>query len=115
MILLTQRSLRILQACIIAVYCFGIVTLMARNFNEKEFSSYIVSGYVPLLPSIQVILASLNTVVIVTLISFLSFYCSNKFFVYLTWLNFGRAAVNPFGNDEEDIDVKEFVECHIEV
>ena len=38
-----------------------------------------------------------------------------QFFVYLAWLSFGRAAVNPFGDDEDDINIKEILLSHIEV
>ena len=39
----------------------------------------------------------------------------NQFFIFLIWLNFGRVAVNPFGTDEDDIDVKLLLETHIQV
>lgn len=38
-----------------------------------------------------------------------------QFFVYFAWLCFGRAAVDPFGDDEDDINVKQLVQSHIEV
>ena len=38
-----------------------------------------------------------------------------QFFIFLAWLNFGRAAVNPFGVDESDIDIKHLLDTHIEV
>jgi len=42
-------------------------------------------------------------------------YLSFQFFIFLIWLNFGRVAVNPFGADEDDIDVKLLLENHIQV
>jgi hypothetical protein len=42
------------QAVIIAVYCFGMITLMARNFSNTQNSSHVVSGYLPLMPGMQV-------------------------------------------------------------
>ena len=39
---------------IIAVYCFGMITLMARNFSNEQNSSHVVSGYLPLMPGMQV-------------------------------------------------------------
>ena len=42
------------QAVIIAVYCFGMITLMARNFSNPQNSSHVVSGYLPLMPGMQV-------------------------------------------------------------
>lgn len=35
-----------------------------------------------------------------------------QFFIYIAWLSFGRAAVNPFGEDDADINVKELAEKH---
>ena len=32
-----------------------------------------------------------------------------------TSFSFGRAAVNPFGDDEDDIDVKQLLQSHFEV
>jgi hypothetical protein len=104
------------QAVIIAVYCFGMITLMARNFSNPQNSSHVVSGYLPLMPGMQVRIWELK---------FTGFYNNNKkitinyfsfkFFVYLAWLSFGRAAVNPFGDDEDDIDVKQLLQSHFEV
>jgi len=105
------------QAVIIAVYCFGMITLMARNFSNPQNSSHVVSGYLPLMPGMQVIIWELkftgfgNNNNLKKIIKFFSF----KFFVYLAWLSFGRAAVNPFGDDEDDIDVKQLLQSHFEV
>lgn len=38
-----------------------------------------------------------------------------QFFIFLIWLSFGQVAVNPFGADEDDIDVKRLLENHIQV
>lgn len=39
----------------------------------------------------------------------------HQFFIFLVWLNFGRTAVNPFGSDDDDIDVKQLLATHIQV
>ncbi|XP_046445908.1 bestrophin homolog 13-like isoform X2 [Daphnia pulex] len=83
----------LIQAAIIIVYAFGLLTLMARNLDEdneeeNKLANNIVS-YFPILPSMQ-------------------------FFIFLAWLKFGRAAVNPFGTDETDIDIKHLLKTHIQ-
>ena len=42
-------------------------------------------------------------------------YVSNQYFLYFSWLKFGMAASNPFGEDEDDIDVKSLLQLHIDV
>lgn len=81
----------LIQAAIIVVYAYGLVTLMARNFEEAGSSGFLegIVNYFPVIPSMQ-------------------------FFIFLIWLNFGRTAVNPFGTDEEDINVKLLLETHIQ-
>ena len=39
----------------------------------------------------------------------------NQFFIFLSWLTFGRAAVNPFGSDDTDIDIKHLLVTHVQV
>nr|CAH0106158.1 unnamed protein product [Daphnia galeata] len=80
----------LIQAVILAVYGFGCITLMARNFSKEDapLSNALIS-YIPLMPGLQ-------------------------FFIYFAWLCFGRAAVDPFGDDEDDINVKQLVQSHIE-
>ncbi|XP_046636057.1 bestrophin-4-like [Daphnia pulicaria] len=81
----------LVQAVILAVYCFGCVTVMARTFTKEEEAptSHVLIAYVPLMPAMQ-------------------------FFIYFSWLCFGKAAVDPFGDDEDDINVKDLVKSHIE-
>ncbi|EFX72128.1 hypothetical protein DAPPUDRAFT_326538 [Daphnia pulex] len=81
----------LVQAVILAVYCFGCVTVMARTFAKEEEAptSHALIAYVPLMPAMQ-------------------------FFIYFSWLCFGKAAVDPFGDDEDDINVKDLVKSHIE-
>lgn len=45
------------QAVILAVYCFGCVTVMARTFTKEEEAptSHVLIAYVPLMPAMQVI------------------------------------------------------------
>ena len=39
----------------------------------------------------------------------------HQFFLFYSWLKFGRMASNPFGEDNNDIDVKQLLYAHIEV
>nr|CAH0107626.1 unnamed protein product [Daphnia galeata] len=81
----------LIQAAIIFVYVYGLITLMARNFDGVEQNTFMegVVTYVPAMPSLQ-------------------------FFIFLIWLNFGRTAVNPFGSDDDDIDVKQLLKTHVQ-
>lgn len=38
-----------------------------------------------------------------------------QFFLFYSWLKFGRMASYPFGEDKDDIDVKRLLYSHIEV
>ena len=38
-----------------------------------------------------------------------------QFFIYFAWLCFGKAALDPFGEDDDDIDIKNLIQSHIEV
>jgi hypothetical protein len=38
-----------------------------------------------------------------------------QFFIYFAWLCFGKAALDPFGEDEDDINVKHLAQSHVEV
>uniref|UniRef100_A0A0P6FE31 Bestrophin homolog n=1 Tax=Daphnia magna TaxID=35525 RepID=A0A0P6FE31_9CRUS len=80
----------LVQAVVLSVYCFGCITVMARMFSKEDapISSAFIS-YVPVLPAMQ-------------------------FFIYFAWLCFGKAALDPFGDDEDDIDVPQMVKLHIE-
>ncbi|KAI9565533.1 hypothetical protein GHT06_009325 [Daphnia sinensis] len=80
----------VIQAVIVVVYCFGMVTAMARNLPrfENEIVRHVIA-YFPVMPYLQ-------------------------FFVFIAWLSVGRAAVNPFGNDDTDIDVRKLCDTHIQ-
>jgi hypothetical protein len=38
-----------------------------------------------------------------------------QYFLYLSWLRFGAMASNPFGEDDDDIDITKLLQSHIEV
>ncbi len=38
-----------------------------------------------------------------------------QYFLYYLWLKFGRLAANPFGDDDDDIDIIELLQAHIDV
>lgn len=80
---------------------------MARNlpkFEKSKFISEIIIPYVPIMPAIQVKKKS-------RVFNFLK-YLPYQFFIYIAWLSFGRAAVNPFGEDDTDINIKKLAESH---
>ncbi|XP_046447376.1 bestrophin-1-like [Daphnia pulex] len=81
----------LIQVAVIVVYLYGIFTLMARNFDGVE-KSVLLGGIVNYFPA----------------------FSSIQFFIFLVWLNFGRTAVNPFGSDDDDIDVKQLLATHIQ-
>lgn len=93
---------------IIAVYCSGTLILVARNipkFNKNQFIKNLVIPYVPIMPAIQVSLLWKITAYFVFKFAF-------QFFIYIAWLSFGRAAVNPFGEDDTDVNIKELAQKH---
>jgi len=77
----------LIQAVSVAVYSFGLASLMSRKFNEENRTTSIISGYCPLLHSIS-------------------------YFIFFAWLKFGRVAANPFGDDDEDIDINKLFQLH---
>nr|CAH0107627.1 unnamed protein product [Daphnia galeata] len=81
----------LIQAAIIVVYVYGVFTLMARNFDGVD-KSVLLGGIVNYFPA----------------------FSSIQFFIFLIWLNFGLTAVNPFGTDDDDIDVKQLLATHIQ-
>lgn len=38
-----------------------------------------------------------------------------QYFLYFSWFKFGAVASNPFGEDDDDIDVNQLLQSHIEV
>nr|CAH0107630.1 unnamed protein product [Daphnia galeata] len=86
-----KNSGNTIKVVIIVVYTYGFITLLARDVEEAASCEFlgVVVNYLPIIPSMQ-------------------------FFIFLIWLNFGRIAVNPFGTDEDDIDVKLLLENHIQ-
>jgi hypothetical protein len=43
------------------------------------------------------------------------YFDAHQYFLYYLWLKFGRLAAYPFGDDENDIDIKRIFQAHIEV
>ncbi len=90
---------------------------MARNFSKEEAPlSNAMIAYIPLMPGLQVIKKLMTFVSFHPTTTFFRFVNEHlQFFIYFAWLCFGRAAVDPFGDDEDDINVKQLVQSHIEV
>lgn len=86
----------LIQTVVIAVYSLGVMTILGRGLS-KGGSGYgndddvlqVIADFFPLLPLLH-------------------------FFVYLSWLTLGRAAVNPFGDDDSDFDIPKMIVDHIE-
>lgn len=79
----------LVQAVTIAIYCFGFVSVLGHQFSEKNSLTALISGYFPLLYAMP-------------------------YFLYYAWLKVGRIAADPFGEDEDDIDVVRLFRCHVD-
>jgi hypothetical protein len=79
----------LIQAVTITVYSFGLASLMARQLTDKHTPTSFIIKYFPVLNTFQ-------------------------YFLYYLWLKFGRLAAYPFGDDENDIDIKRLFQAHIE-
>lgn len=78
----------LIQAVTIAIYCYGLVSIMGHQVAEKHYLTSVMSGYFPLPYALP-------------------------FFFYYAWLKVGRIATNPFGDDEDDINVLSIFNGHI--
>lgn len=97
------------KAVVIGVYSLGVMTLLGRESNEDRNEVFeLIIDFFPFVPSLQV-----NSRLWYTDVKCLTVFI--QFFVYLSWLTFGRAAVNPFGDDESDINIPKFASNHLEV
>ncbi|EFX89373.1 hypothetical protein DAPPUDRAFT_310410 [Daphnia pulex] len=86
----------LIQVVTVAVYSYGLASLMARTPTTrapdgtwKEKPVFAVISYIPITNAV-------------------------KFFLFYSWLKFGRMASHPFGDDEDDIDVIRLLYSHIE-
>jgi len=79
----------LLQVVSITVYAMGVASLFVRQLEDGSKTTTIISMYLPFLNTFQ-------------------------YFLYFSWLQFGMAASNPFGEDEDDIDVKKLLQQHID-
>ncbi|EFX89350.1 hypothetical protein DAPPUDRAFT_220501 [Daphnia pulex] len=78
----------LIQAVTIAIYCYGLVSILSHQIAEKHYLTSVMSGYFPLPYALP-------------------------FFFYYAWLKVGRIATDPFGNDEDDINMLNVFEGHI--
>ncbi|KAK4016896.1 bestrophin-3 isoform X1 [Daphnia magna] len=79
----------LIQVVTITVYSIGVASLMARQLADKNPATSFITGYFPMLNTFQ-------------------------YFLYLSWLRFGAMASNPFGEDDDDIDITKLLQSHIE-
>ena len=78
----------LVQSVTIAIYCFGFVSVLGHQFTEKNGGTRLVSGYLP-------------------------FLYAMPYFLYYAWLKVGRIAADPFGEDEDDIDLVDLFHKHV--
>ena len=78
----------LIQSVTIAIYCFGFTSVLGHQFNEANVYTSLISCYLP-------------------------FLYAMPYFLYYAWLQVGRIAANPFGEDEDDIDVVDLFQQHV--
>ena len=78
----------LIQSVTIAIYCFGFISVIGHQFSERSTYTRIISGYLP-------------------------FLYAMPYFLYYAWLKVGRIAADPFGEDEDDIDIVALFRSHV--
>lgn len=85
----TQNTPNVLiQTVTIAVYCYGLITILGHQISGKNAVTSVLNSYFPMAQSFS-------------------------FFFFYICLKVGRIASDPFGDDDEDIDVVSLFEDHI--
>lgn len=85
----TQNTPNVLiQTVTLAVYCYGLITILGHQLSRKNGVTSILNSYFPVAQSLP-------------------------FFFFYIWLKVGRIATDPFGDDDEDIDVVTLFEDHL--
>lgn len=79
----------LVQAVTIAIYFYGLTTVLLRQVSEKTEMWYVMVGYFPLPQALP-------------------------YFLCYAWLKVGRVATDPFGEDEDDIDMVTLFHEHVE-
>lgn len=70
----------LIQTVTIAIYFYGLVTILGHQLAEKDPMISFLNGYLPVPYALS-------------------------FFFYYVWLKVGRIATDPFGADDEDINI----------
>ena len=78
----------LIQAVTIAIYYYGMVSILGHQTAEKNYLTSVMSGYFPLPYALP-------------------------FFFYYAWLKVGRIATDPFGDDDDDINMLTIFDSHI--
>ncbi|XP_032779506.2 bestrophin-4 [Daphnia magna] len=118
----------VIQAVILAVYYFGLVTMMARDlssplpipYQSLQAGKPDAQGESFNEDSVDEILTYKDTsrpdqdVIVKAIILYVPLMPLMQFFIFFAWLTFGRMAVNPFGEDETDIDIEHLLQSHID-
>ena len=78
----------LIQAVTIAIYYYGMVSILGHQTAEKNYLTSVMSGYFPLPYALP-------------------------FFFYYAWLKVGRIATDPFGDDDDDINMLTIFDGHI--
>ena len=95
-------------------YCllFGIGFINGASFFTKQSSFYhdrirsVAACHSSTAPCLLQLLSQL----LIT-----SLFLLSQYFLYFAWLKFGHAATDPFGYDEDDIDIIKLYRNHIDV
>ncbi|EFX72120.1 hypothetical protein DAPPUDRAFT_326518 [Daphnia pulex] len=115
----------VIQAVMIAVYYFGLMTMLARDLSTPSPGKPV--PHQPEEHHTDVIEESISSVakypdggrpdhdnIVKNIILYFPLMPLIQFFIFFAWLTFGRMAVNPFGEDETDIDLEVLLESHID-
>ncbi|XP_047502630.1 bestrophin-2-like [Penaeus chinensis] len=80
------------QVATMATYTFFISSIMGQQFLDpgQGYPSHSVDGYIPMFSILQ-------------------------YLFYMGWLRVAESLLNPFGEDDDDFDIIEFLDRHFEV
>ncbi|XP_068228327.1 bestrophin-2-like [Palaemon carinicauda] len=80
------------QVTTMAVYSYFLCAIVGRQFLDPEqgYKEHLIDFYVP-------------------------FFTLLQFFFYMGWLKVAESLLNPFGDDDDDFDIKDLLDRHLEV
>ncbi|XP_046635959.1 bestrophin-4-like [Daphnia pulicaria] len=115
----------VIQAVMIAVYYFGLMTMLARDLSTpspgkpipqqpEEHQTDVIQESIDSFPKYPDGGRPDHDNIVKNIILYFPLMPLIQFFIFFAWLTFGRMAVNPFGEDETDIDLDVLLESHID-